>query len=188
MSDDIQVLICFRNPSRYSPARCGRFISAEDHPGLHVLDGRAMSLEEYESQPENFLAKLQTGGHDLQVKVLRPKPVAVPTGEPGDDAGEGEPEPVVSTEQALADARNKQQVIDLAAKHGLTLDPKMTRREMEDALLAHLAPDESDVEEPSTDAPEIDPTDPTDLPPAEPPAKAPAKPAEPPADDIWGDV
>ena len=163
---NILVLVYCFHPSRYAPARCGRFISSSKFPGLHVYEGKPMTVDEFHKLPADFLSTVDTGGKPVQVKLVeieaKPKPEGnkKPDNETGDtdpDSGddaptETEPESE-SVEQAEATTgestgkptledieslRKKGDVVELAAAHGLDLDPSLTRNEMEDRLVEFL--------------------------------------------------
>ncbi len=127
----MNVLIYIVNPSRYAAARVGRFVASAQYPGKHLYDGRAMTVAEFNNLPADFFDKVDTGGQSIQIKILDGEESEIPA-----EVKKIAPPPPSKAE--INAAANKQAVIDLAAKHGLTLDPILTRREMEDALVAHL--------------------------------------------------
>jgi hypothetical protein len=90
-----------------------------------------MTVAEFNNLPADFFDKVDTGGQSIQIKILDGEESEIPA-----EVKKIAPPPPSKAE--INAAANKQAVIDLAAKHGLTLDPILTRREMEDALVAHL--------------------------------------------------
>lgn len=125
---NIQVLIYIVHPSRYAPARSGRFLAAGEYPGKHVYGGRALGLDEFHALPADFFQRVDSGGQPVRIQILT-------SGEEDTPQQKEEPKPAVD----LKAVANKTMLVKLAAKHGLELDPAMSRREMEDALVAHLA-------------------------------------------------